>query len=375
MSISKHPILVLVVALALATLARSTHDDGVRCEGDLISYFLVGDPASESCMAECENDSECVAYGIYSTEPNDDICVDFDGWDYGGYADCSWYEDESQPSFFDDPGCPIWGGDEGVDGVTAWEACCYCGGGSNPRDDDYYSFSYDYDDDYYSFSYDYDDDYYSYDYDDDYYSFSYDYDDDYYSFSYGYDDDYYCVDFYWVGYGDAASCWWYEDESIPDYIDYPGCPRHGHDEDSMGVTAWEACCYCGGGSNPRDDDYYSFSYDYDDDYYSFSYDYDDDYYSFSYGYDDDDDLTPVQYCSLYRDIHSFTDGDSGDECYVMSTSPPSFVPSVAPSVGPSAAPSVGSSLAPSMYPTRGGKAKRKKKKKKEKKAKGTRRTF
>eukprot|EP00815_Leptocylindrus_aporus_P003599 CAMPEP_0116070262 /NCGR_PEP_ID=MMETSP0322-20121206/12904_1 /TAXON_ID=163516 /ORGANISM="Leptocylindrus danicus var. apora, Strain B651" /LENGTH=90 /DNA_ID=CAMNT_0003558035 /DNA_START=487 /DNA_END=756 /DNA_ORIENTATION=+ len=90
-------------------------------------------------MASCENDSECVAYGIYSAEPNDDICVDFD-WAYGGYADCSWYEDESQINFYDDPGCPVWGGDMGPDGVTAWEACCYCGGGYNPYDD--YSFSY-----------------------------------------------------------------------------------------------------------------------------------------------------------------------------------------------------------------------------------------
>ena len=46
-------------------------------------------------------------------------CVDKEGWKTN-YGDCSWYESN------DDPGCPYHGWDLSIEGIRAYEACCYC---------------------------------------------------------------------------------------------------------------------------------------------------------------------------------------------------------------------------------------------------------
>ena len=54
-----------------------------------------------------------------------DNCADIPDWLHAEYS-ISCYE----YSFIENPGCPLYGDDLGVDGNnTANDACCYCGGG------------------------------------------------------------------------------------------------------------------------------------------------------------------------------------------------------------------------------------------------------
>lgn len=138
----------------------------------------------------------------FTIDPN---CTDYEGFvDVYGDA-CSWYSE------FDDPGCPIEGdtaGGDGFEDVTASEACCTCGGGgeapptpmpgptTSPTPE---------------------------------------------ATHYGPN----CTDFLgWEDmYGDA--CDWYREN------DKGGCPTHGNEDGGSaftGISASEACCYCGGGS-------------------------------------------------------------------------------------------------------------------------------
>eukprot|EP00526_Cylindrotheca_closterium_P006657 CAMPEP_0113625050 /NCGR_PEP_ID=MMETSP0017_2-20120614/12929_1 /TAXON_ID=2856 /ORGANISM="Cylindrotheca closterium" /LENGTH=751 /DNA_ID=CAMNT_0000535131 /DNA_START=180 /DNA_END=2432 /DNA_ORIENTATION=- /assembly_acc=CAM_ASM_000147 len=135
----------------------------------------------------------------------DPDCNDYEGFVDAYGDDCVWYSD------FDDPGCPIEGettGGDGFEGITASEACCTCGGGGErgptaapgpttaPTPE---------------------------------------------ATHYGPN----CTDFQdWEDtYGDG--CDWYREN------DKGGCPTHGNEEGGSGFTgisASEACCYCGGGS-------------------------------------------------------------------------------------------------------------------------------
>jgi len=110
-------------------------------------------------------------------------CYNYIGWLDSNYNGCEYYE------VLEDFGCPdsidLW---PNADGITASEACCYCGGGllEVPV----------------------------------------------------------CYDY--IGWLDALEigCWWYE------YNLVPGCPYVGDmNPNDNGITAREACCYCGGGSS------------------------------------------------------------------------------------------------------------------------------
>eukprot|EP00815_Leptocylindrus_aporus_P012260 CAMPEP_0116064306 /NCGR_PEP_ID=MMETSP0322-20121206/9013_1 /TAXON_ID=163516 /ORGANISM="Leptocylindrus danicus var. apora, Strain B651" /LENGTH=146 /DNA_ID=CAMNT_0003550253 /DNA_START=168 /DNA_END=605 /DNA_ORIENTATION=+ len=64
-----------------------------------------------------------VLFLIYTTISQVQSCENYDEWIDVYGDDCSFYE------LYDLEGCPYYGNDGNANGVTANEACCYCGGG------------------------------------------------------------------------------------------------------------------------------------------------------------------------------------------------------------------------------------------------------
>ncbi|KAL3927084.1 MAG: hypothetical protein SGBAC_013226 [Bacillariaceae sp.] len=138
----------------------------------------------------------------FSVDPN---CTDYLGFVDEYKDDCSWYSE------FDDPGCPIEGetaGGSGFEDVTASDACCTCGGGGarSPTEVPGPTTAPSIEATFYGPN---------------------------------------CTDFQdWQDeYQDG--CDWYMENDVG------GCPTHGDVDGGAGFTgisASEACCYCGGGS-------------------------------------------------------------------------------------------------------------------------------
>eukprot|EP00816_Leptocylindrus_hargravesii_P008624 CAMPEP_0196826896 /NCGR_PEP_ID=MMETSP1362-20130617/93853_1 /TAXON_ID=163516 /ORGANISM="Leptocylindrus danicus, Strain CCMP1856" /LENGTH=1879 /DNA_ID=CAMNT_0042207495 /DNA_START=399 /DNA_END=6037 /DNA_ORIENTATION=- len=126
-----------------------------------------------------------------SAQPSFSCYGDYIDWQDNYGFGCGWYEE------VEEPGCPEYGFEVNSDGISAQEACCYCGGGWHETPSNSPTISYP-------------------------------------SFS--------CVGNFidWLNdYGD--DCRWYEEN------DEPGCPEYGFEVNSDGISAQEACCYCGGG--------------------------------------------------------------------------------------------------------------------------------
>jgi len=143
------------------------------------------------------------------TPTNAPPCYNYIGW-VDSYNDgCEWYE------AYDQPGCPNQGHIANDDGVSAIDACCYCGGGFvefptvSPTTSQVPSYKYEPSSRPSSQCYDY---------------------------------------IGWMERG-GGTCDLYEDESEKDYYDGPGCPKWGNDATIDGIAANEGCCYCGGGFN------------------------------------------------------------------------------------------------------------------------------